>query len=68
MYKKVFVICMLATTLMAVPADAGGLIKRPDLTIFSPLRWRKALAPWQWGVLMQQPQTMSMPRGGIPPG
>ena len=37
MYKKVFVICMLATTLMAVPADAGGLIKRPDLTIFSPL-------------------------------
>ena len=37
MYKKVFVICMLAMTLMAVPADAGGLIKRPDLTIFSPL-------------------------------
>ena len=37
MYKKVFVICMLATTLMAMPVYAGGLIKRPDLTIFSPL-------------------------------
>ncbi len=37
MYKKIIAICMMAIPLMAVPADAGGLIKRPDLTIFSAL-------------------------------
>ena len=39
MYRKVIGIWILAAALIAwaVPADAGGLIKRPDLTIFSAL-------------------------------
>ena len=37
MYKRFIVVCTLATVLLAGPVYAGGLIKRPDLTIFSAL-------------------------------
>jgi long-subunit fatty acid transport protein len=37
MYKRFIVVCTLATALLAGPVFAGGLIKRPDLTIFSAL-------------------------------